>query len=96
LVTDYSVYHIHDIKDSTILPLTTAEYRRPPPNTADHLKTTVDHLKTIADHLKASQNAFYSLRYNKGVVEDHGTQGTQFTQNFHFFIKNESNLIIIK
>jgi hypothetical protein len=40
-------------------------YRRPLPNTADHLKTTVDHLKTTADHLKASQNALYSLKYYK-------------------------------
>ena len=30
------------------------------------------------------------------MVEDHGTQGTQFTQNYEFFIKIESNLTIIK
>ena len=30
------------------------------------------------------------------MVEDHGTQGTQFIQNYEFFIKIESNLAIIK
>ena len=30
------------------------------------------------------------------MVEDHETQGTQFTQNYEFFIKIESNLTIIK
>jgi len=30
------------------------------------------------------------------VVEGQGTQGTQFTQNYEFFIKIESNLTIIE